>query len=76
MKDEDELRAIRTAAALTDDLYRWLLEEHGLTGNTERDVALALERRAQDVGAERVSFPPIVAAAQNGSLPHAIPATT
>lgn len=73
VKDEDELRAIRTAAALTDDLYRWLLEEHGLAGKTERDVALALERRAQDIGAERVSFPPIVAAAQNGSLPHADP---
>jgi Xaa-Pro aminopeptidase len=73
VKDEDELGAIRTAAALADDLYRWLLEEYGLTGRTEREVALALERRAQDVGAERAAFPPIVAAAKNGSLPHADP---
>jgi Xaa-Pro aminopeptidase len=73
VKDEDELRAIRAAAALTDDLYRWLLEEHGLTGRTERDVARALERRAQDIGAERAAFPPIVAAAQNGALPHSDP---
>jgi Xaa-Pro aminopeptidase len=73
VKDAEEASAIGRAAELADDVYRWLISEHGLAGHTERDVALALERRAQDLGAEGVSFPPIVAAAENGALPHATP---
>ena len=73
VKDPGEASAIGRAAELADDVYRWMVSEHGLAGRTERDVALALERRAQDLGAEGVSFPPIVAAADNGALPHATP---
>jgi len=71
VKDDGELRLIREAAAIANDLYVWLIEEHGLAGHTERDVARALERRAQDGGADDVSFPPIVAAGANGAQPHA-----
>jgi Xaa-Pro aminopeptidase len=73
VKDEAETDAIRRATAVADEAYRWLIDEHGLVGHTEREVALALERRAQDLGADDVSFPPIVAAAENGALPHATP---
>jgi Xaa-Pro aminopeptidase len=73
VKDAEEASAIGRAAEVADEVYRWLISEHGLIGHTERDVALALERRAQDLGAEGVSFPPIVAAAGNGALPHATP---
>jgi Xaa-Pro aminopeptidase len=71
VKDASELESMRRAAALADDLYRWLMSEHGLAGHTERAVAIALERRAMDLGADGLSFPPIVAAADNGALPHA-----
>ena len=71
VKDEGELDSIRRAAEIADGLYRWLIEEHGLAGHTEADVARALERRAQDMGAEAVAFPPIVAGGANGALPHA-----
>ena len=73
VKDDAEVAAIRASAALADDVYRWLVAEHGLAGHTEHAVAQALERRAQDLGADGVSFPPIVAAAENGALPHATP---
>jgi Xaa-Pro aminopeptidase len=73
VKDEGEVSAIRAATAIADDLYRWLISEHGLAGHTEREIALTLERRAQDLGADGLSFPAIVAAAANGALPHAIP---
>ena len=73
VKDDEEVAAIRRAAEVADEVYRWLIAEHGLAGHTERAVALALERRAQDLGADGVSFPPIVAAAENGALPHATP---
>jgi Xaa-Pro aminopeptidase len=71
VKDATELESMRRAAALADDLYRWLAAEHGLVGHTERAVAIALERRAMDLGAHGLSFPPIIAAAENGALPHA-----
>jgi Xaa-Pro aminopeptidase len=73
VKDDEEVAAIRRSAELADEVYRWLIAEHGLRGHTEHAVALALERRAQDLGADGVSFPPIVAAADNGALPHATP---
>jgi Xaa-Pro aminopeptidase len=73
VKDPGEASAIGRAAEIADDVYRWLISDHGLVGHTERDVALALERRAQDLGADGVSFPPIVAAGANGALPHATP---
>ena len=73
VKDAGELALMRRAAEITDGLYRWLISEQGLAGHTELHVARALERRAQDEGAEEVSFPPIVAAAVNGALPHAMP---
>jgi Xaa-Pro aminopeptidase len=73
VKDDQELSAMREASRLADDAYRWLIEEHGLVGHTERAVARALVRRLEDAGAQEASFPPIVAAAANGALPHALP---
>jgi Xaa-Pro aminopeptidase len=70
VKDEDELRAMRAAAELADSAYEHL-RERGLVGRTEREVALSLVRHMEDRGAEGPSFPPIVAAAENGALPHA-----
>jgi len=73
VKDEDEIEAIARAAKLADRAYEWLISEHGLAGHTERAVALAMERHVQDIGADGVSFPPIVAAGAHGALPHAEP---
>ena len=73
VKDADEVKRMREAAALAAEAYTWLVTEHGLTGHTERSVMGELERRATELGAEDVSFPPIVAAAENGALPHAEP---
>jgi Xaa-Pro aminopeptidase len=72
VKEQGEVTAIRAAAALVDGIYAWLLE-WGLVGRTERAVALALEQEMRVRGAEGPSFPSIVAAAENGALPHATP---
>jgi Xaa-Pro aminopeptidase len=71
IKEPEELERIAAAAELTDDVYRWALER-GLAGRTERDVARAVEARLRELGAEP-SFPPIIAAGENGALPHAEP---
>jgi len=71
-KDSVERGAIAEAARLTDAVYE-SIEELGLTGRTEREVALAAEVRMRELGAEGPAFPPIVAAGPNGALPHAEP---
>jgi Xaa-Pro aminopeptidase len=72
VKDEEELAAIRAAAALADGALRAVLER-GLPGRTELAVARDLERELRERGAQDPSFPAIVAAGPNGALPHAEP---
>jgi Xaa-Pro aminopeptidase len=72
VKEPRELDAIRAAAELTDGVYDWV-RERGLVGRTERAVALALEQEMRERGADDPAFPSIVAAAENGALPHATP---
>ncbi len=71
-KDGAEQRAIAEAARLTDDVYL-SIEQAGLAGRSEREVAMAAELRMRELGAEAPAFPPIVASGPNASLPHAEP---
>jgi Xaa-Pro aminopeptidase len=72
VKDEAELAAIRAAASLADRAYEQL-RDTGLVGRTEREVARSIVRQLEDLAADEVSFPPIVAAGAHGALPHASP---
>ncbi len=76
VKDAGEIEAMRRAATVAAELYEWLVSDFGLAGHTEREVALALEVKAKVLGANGLSFPPIVAAGANGALPHADPGGT
>jgi Xaa-Pro aminopeptidase len=71
VKEPEELERIAAAAKLSDEVYEWALER-GLAGRTERDIARAVEARIRELGAE-ISFPPIVATAEDGAIPHAEP---
>jgi Xaa-Pro aminopeptidase len=72
VKDGAEIEAIARAAALVDEVYSWI-EERGLAGRSEREVALAAEQRMRELGAAGPSFDSIVAGGPNGSLIHADP---
>jgi Xaa-Pro aminopeptidase len=72
VKDASEVAAMRTAAELSTGAYE-SLRERGLAGRTEREVAIGLVRFMEDAGADGPSFPPIVAAAEHGAHPHAVP---
>jgi Xaa-Pro aminopeptidase len=71
VKEPEEIERMAAASELADRVFLWMLER-GLTGRTERDVARACEERIREFGAES-SFPPIIAAGENGALPHAEP---
>ncbi len=72
VKDAEEISRIAAAAELADEVYG-MLREQGLVGRTEREVAFALETEMRRRGAEP-SFESIVASAERGALPHAVPA--
>lgn len=72
VKDEDELAAMRRAAALSDEVFAALVEER-FGGRSERELAWWIERRLREGGAEDVSFDVVVAAGPTGSSPHAVP---
>jgi Xaa-Pro aminopeptidase len=72
VKDSREIEAIRAAAALADAALERVLER-GLAGRSEREVARQLESEILALGADELSFYPIVASGSHGALPHAEP---
>lgn len=72
VKDAEEQRLIAVATELADQALRDVLQD-GLIGRTERAVAIELESRMRNLGAQAPSFPSIVASGPHGALPHAQP---
>ncbi|AZK93160.1 MULTISPECIES: aminopeptidase P family protein [Streptomyces] len=64
VKDEEEIACLRIAAEITDQALGELLESI-LVGRTERHLALELERRLVDHGADGPAFPTSVATGPN-----------
>ncbi|HWD08474.1 MAG TPA: Xaa-Pro peptidase family protein [Actinomycetota bacterium] len=72
VKEPGELDRIRQAAELADDGVAYIIEK-ARPGVSERELAIDLESYMRSQGAEAVSFPSIVAAAERSALPHAHP---
>lgn len=72
VKDAEEIASIRRAAQITDAAFEYILTRVR-PGVTERELALDLEFHMRGLGAEGMSFDPIVAAAERSALPHARP---
>lgn len=69
VKDDSEVAALRRACAITTAAFQAMLENlHA--GRTERDLAVELERRFVDDGADGLAFDLIVASGPNGAVPH------
>jgi Xaa-Pro aminopeptidase len=72
VKDADEVKAIRKALSIQQQAFRETCD-FIKPGQSEYEVAAYLEYRMRALGADGVSFPSIVAADANASLPHAVP---
>lgn len=58
-KDDEEVALLKEAVALGDEAFSWVLDRI-VPGATERQIALDLEIKMREMGADEVSFPPIV----------------
>ena len=72
IKDLDEIARISHSQAIAEEVFAFLLK-HIKPGMTEKQIAFDIEFTLRNLGAEALSFPPIVAAGVNGSMPHAKP---
>ncbi len=70
VKDDAEVARLARACELTVAALDWLLADVVAPGVTERQLAVALERRFVDLGADGVAFPSIVASGPNAAVPH------
>ncbi|MCK4871461.1 MAG: aminopeptidase P family protein [Phycisphaerales bacterium] len=75
VKDDAELKIIRRAIHIQQDALSATLATIK-PGQTEEAVCARLEYEMKCRGASEPSFPSIVAAQANGSLPHAVPGKT
>ncbi len=71
-KNHDEIEAIRRAIRLTDAVYIDVVAGIRI-GQTERDIAWAIERQLRERGADGMAFGPSVAAGPNSAVPHHTP---
>ena len=71
IKDEEEIKNIKTACEITDKCFDFLLE-YIKPGMTEKQIARKIHDFYMD-NAEGESFEAIVASGENSSKPHAIP---
>jgi Xaa-Pro aminopeptidase len=69
VKDEGELSAVRRSASLLNEAFE-RFGDGPVVGRTEAELAWQMERTIRELGAEGVSFQPIVASGPNAALPH------
>jgi Xaa-Pro aminopeptidase len=72
VKDEAELKSIRSAAELTSAAYERLAAET-FVGRTERELAWRMHELFHELGADGSAFETIVASGPNSASPHSDP---
>ena len=72
VKSTEEIEKIRQAVGLNELVFQEIFQNL-IPGQTEREVAIAIESAMVLKGAEEPAFPTIVAAGPNAAVPHAVP---
>ncbi len=70
-KTNEEIEKIKKAQEITDRLFDWILNNLKPGKQSEREVAIEMERWVKENGADGMSFDPIVAGNERSSMPHA-----
>lgn len=74
-KDKDEIKKFKTAQKITQKIMK-KIPKLLKTGVTEKGIAEQIRRLAVDLGADELSFDPIVAFGKNSASPHHHPGST
>jgi Xaa-Pro aminopeptidase len=74
VKDPSELKKIKRSVNLISKILNQVIASIR-PGMKENEIARFIENLAQDVGADGMAFPPIVASGPNSAMPHAVPTT-
>lgn len=69
IKSDEEIKLLKRAAEIVDKVFYVLLEEK-IEGRSEKELAAWIEYLIKSLGADGVSFEPIVASGPNGANPH------
>ncbi len=72
IKDKKEIERLRRSVLLNEKVFQTIYKTI-FPGQTEIDIALALETTMRRKGAESLSFESIVATGARSALPHAVP---
>lgn len=72
IKDESEIEKIARANAITSETFDYICT-YIQPGMSEKQIAMGLEQRMMELGADGIAFSTIVASGPNGSLCHATP---
>ena len=72
VKDPEELKSLVAAQRIAEGALERILPELR-EGISEQEIAARLQYHMLSLGARRMSFDPIVAFGENGSMPHAVP---
>lgn len=72
VKTSEEIDRIERSVQLNEKVFQAVFQEMQ-PSRTEKEIAFRIEHLTRQMGAEDVSFPPIVAAGPNGAKPHAVP---
>lgn len=72
VKSEKELDNMKEACRITDEAYSYILSV-AKAGKTEKELAVLLERKMIDLGADSISFDIIFLSGHRGALPHGRP---
>lgn len=72
IKDEEEIEKIRSSVLLNEKVFQKIYKTIK-PGQTEIDIALAIESAMRKKGAEAPSFETITATGKRSALPHAVP---
>lgn len=72
IKDEDELRLMRRASAISDQAFN-IVSRRIEAGMTEKQVAWDIEKTMRELGADEKAFGSIVGSGPNGAMAHATP---
>lgn len=75
IKDEAELLLLQKAGEITAQVMSQVLKDLAV-GMSEKDVAQVAEIEMRRLGAERASFPPVIAFGSHSALPHHQPTDT